>query len=274
MVPALKETDRAYGTKKYWDDRYSADPDTQHHIDVHGGSGDKGEGLTDEWLLSYADVEPLLTAALQRTGAGKDCSVLDVGCGNSKLLADMRTAGHTGILVGIEISGLGVARAACTGKDIKVVEADARYCCTDGTFAAGSFDLVIDKSTVDAMLCDAAEGMQNVELYAQQAGALLTPGGCFFLISHNSPAGSGSGSYCSGDGSGDDDDEEIELLDLEDVPATKSSTNPTIGLGFQEEEMLVGGMVRPKRQAERGPATAKQLGFNVPDDWMDDEDDE
>jgi hypothetical protein len=73
---------------------------------------------------------------------------------------------------------------------------------------------------------------------------------------------------------GDDDDEEIELLDLEDVPDTKSSTNPTIGLGFQEEEMLVGGMVRPKRQAERGPATAKQLGFNVPDDWMDDEDDE
>jgi ubiquinone/menaquinone biosynthesis C-methylase UbiE len=42
---------------------------------------------------------------------GRQSRVLDVGCGTSKLLVDMRAGGHTGELVGIDISGIDVVRA-------------------------------------------------------------------------------------------------------------------------------------------------------------------
>jgi hypothetical protein len=48
----------------------------------------------------------------------------------------------------------GQARECCAGYDIRVVDADARSCAA--SFGAGAFDVVMDKSTVDAMLCDAA----------------------------------------------------------------------------------------------------------------------
>ena len=163
-------SDRLYGEKSYWDERYS--------------SGFNESNETDEWLLSFGDIEPILQNLLM---FGHHSRVLDVGCGNSKLLRDMRMSGHTGKLVGIDISGINAAKEACDGHDIIIMEADGRTCYKHSIFEENSFDVILDKSTIDAMLCDTKNGMRNIREYANQVSYMCNPGGCFFVISHNHP---------------------------------------------------------------------------------------
>eukprot|EP01050_Picozoa_sp_SAG11_P003494 SAG11_NODE_198_length_12679_cov_7.778537_6_plen_136_part_00 len=44
---------------------------------------------------------------------------------------------------------------------------------------------MIDKSTTDALLCDAENGLRSVRAAAEQVAQLVVDGGCFCLISHN-----------------------------------------------------------------------------------------
>ena len=73
---------------------------------------------------------------------------------------------------------------------MRLVEADARDCARVLS-AAGCggpdtlFELVVDKSTVDAMLCDTDGGVASIRAEAAQVARLLTPSGCFCLISFN-----------------------------------------------------------------------------------------
>ena len=52
------------------------------------------------------------------------------------------------------------------------------------------------------MLCDVKNGMKNIEIYSQQVSSILSEGGNFFVISHNSPE------HQDGDDDDDDGDEE------------------------------------------------------------------
>jgi len=122
----------------------------------------------------------------------------------------MRKAGHTGELVGIDISGMDAAEQACKGQSIRIMEADARTCFIDGTFAASSFDMILDKSTIDAMLCDAKHGMSSVRAYAGQVSSMLSAGGCFFVVSHNSP---GFDEDEDGSDTGEEDEEEAPMAE-------------------------------------------------------------
>ena len=58
----------------------------------------------------------------------------------------------------------------------------------EGLEGAGGpgFDLVVDKSTTDALLCDVQHGMSTVRKAMAQVAKLVLPGGCLFLVSHNS----------------------------------------------------------------------------------------
>merc|ERR1711908_3268 len=97
----------------------------------------------------------------------------------------MRQAGNVGELVGIDISGLEVARARNAGSNVDIEEVDARECAA--RFGEGSFDVVIDKSTVDAMLCDPRDGLANVRRMCEQVGELVVCGGIYCVVSHNYP---------------------------------------------------------------------------------------
>ena len=61
---------RSYGRDAYWIDRYAR--------------GDGGEDRTDEWLLGWCHLQPLLSSML-----GHDAVVLDLGCGVSPLCFDL-----------------------------------------------------------------------------------------------------------------------------------------------------------------------------------------
>ncbi|CAN0044779.1 unnamed protein product, partial [Hapterophycus canaliculatus] len=66
---------------------------------------------------------------------------------------------------------------------VEFVVLDAR----DLPFAAGSFDLVVDKGTVDAMLCDNS-GKDNARAICREAGRVVAPGGWFVIVSHVHPS--------------------------------------------------------------------------------------
>ena len=159
---------RQYGHKSYWDRRYE---------------GDAEDDATDEWLLSYQDLACILQGAMSR---GVRSRVLDIGIGTSRLLCDLCTDGHAGELVGIDISGVKAAQEVCKGFDIEVTEADVRNCAN--AFGTECFDLAIDKSTIDAMLCDEASGLQSIKKEAREISKILSVGGCFVVVSHNRPS--------------------------------------------------------------------------------------
>ena len=64
----IPESTAAYAADGYWQSRYEANP----------------AGRIDEWLLDWKELQPLLEELCPR-GA----SVLDVGCGNSKLCLEL-----------------------------------------------------------------------------------------------------------------------------------------------------------------------------------------
>eukprot|EP01046_Picozoa_sp_COSAG06_P037265 COSAG06_NODE_4190_length_4491_cov_1.526412_4_plen_234_part_00 len=92
---------------------------------------------------------------------------------------------------GIDLVGLDLAEARGLGKvlEIQLVEADVCKCASTLQDAAGvglAFDLVVDKSTTDALLCDVHGGMESVRKAAGQVARMVVPGGSFCLVSHNS----------------------------------------------------------------------------------------
>ena len=73
---------------------------------------------------------------------------------------------------------------------MRLVEADIRDCARVLS-AAGCggpdtlFELVVDKSTVDAILCDTVGGVASLRAEAAQVARLLAPSGCFCMITFN-----------------------------------------------------------------------------------------
>ena len=153
-----------YAESDYWRARYAACK----------------PGDTFEWFLSYLDLEPLLQPWLRSSA-----SVLDIGCGASQLLADMRAAGHRGRLVGVDVASeaFAVVRDTAAAADIELVVADARAL-PRAAFPDASFDAVIDKGTVDALITGE---YADVTAIVREATRVLRPGGRFVVCSHHAP---------------------------------------------------------------------------------------
>ena len=131
-APPPAGEENQYATKRYWDARYAA----VVAEDVF------------EWFLSFEDLRPLLAFVKRRA------SVLDLGCGTSRLLCDMREAGYGGRLVGVDCSAAALrsVRERSAAHDVELMEADAT---TLHSFMDAAFDLVVDKGTGDALFSGA-----------------------------------------------------------------------------------------------------------------------
>ena len=186
------DDERRYGEKAYWDKRYDKIQPKKHET-VNNNDDEKALSPssssssideTSEWLLSYTELEPLLIPKLRR---GPQSSVLDVGCGISHFLVDMCEKGkHTGPLVGIDISGIDAAKEMNKNhKNITILNIDARYCSKE--FNVCEFDAILDKSTIDGMLCDEVNGLEHVIQMTNNIGMILKEGGVYCIVSHNNP---------------------------------------------------------------------------------------
>jgi SAM-dependent methyltransferase len=140
---SLEEADE-YATQWYWEERYQA-----------GGLPNR----TDEWLLPWRDLKPLLRSVK------RDAAILDIGCGTSELCFELAEAYPEGRIVGMDNAPTAIETmksqqrqltdAADAQKRVEFDVVDAlKLHLKYGLEEGGAFDVAIDKSTLDAIMCD------------------------------------------------------------------------------------------------------------------------
>ena len=157
-----------YSSKDYWESRYQE------------------VGGFHEWYFSYDNLQPLLVNHISA-----DDSVLEIGCGDSPLLTGMLASGHIGKLHAIDFSKSIIekvvedqSKVAPLSAGITYLEMDARSLIYDEE----TWDRVIDKGTMDAMLCDKVTGFANGRaLMSEACRVLRKASGTVVFISHIQP---------------------------------------------------------------------------------------
>ena len=164
-----------YSSKSYWDKRYVSEDLAGH-----------------EWYFEYDTLRPLLATLLPKT-MGDEWAVLEIGCGDVPLLPKLVEDPHFdgARAIGIDFAPSAVRKVRLRERErrrkqrgtVAYEQADARSL----SFNAMSFDLCLDKGTIDAMMCSDEEGRSNVRSICEEASRVLRPGGAFVIVSHMNP---------------------------------------------------------------------------------------
>ena len=151
-----------YTTKEYWDQRYAEDNDVY------------------EWVMDY---ESLKVFDIERFVKTSD-SILVPGCGNSNLTRDMYTDGYHSITA-IDISDVVIQKNRKRDRDIPLIRYEVMDC-FNMTFPDSTFDVAIDKSTLDTFLCS-EELFNKIPSYLDGIARVLKENGTFLVLSFNPP---------------------------------------------------------------------------------------
>jgi hypothetical protein len=172
-----EKDDGSYAEAAYWDKRY----ETQEGYHC--------------WYYNFGDLLPLFEKTIGAEGLG-EADILEIGCGDSPVVKGFADYGdkkkNRRHLVGIDIS----ANVVNALKATQSTAQEVRYAIMDATslsFAPTSFDLVIDKGTIDALMCEKNLSKRNKTCSAVTSEAfrvLDNRSGVFMLISHMQPEGS------------------------------------------------------------------------------------
>ncbi|KAK2191373.1 hypothetical protein NP493_53g06012 [Ridgeia piscesae] len=165
---ALPNKNEHYKDKTYWNKRYT----TEESYD---------------WFAKYSAFRCHILTTVK-----KDDRILMLGCGNSSLSEEMYADGFT------KITNIDYSPA--------VIENMRERCCklshmdwqvmdiTDLQFDNGTFEVVIEKGTLDAMLVSendpwniSAEGEEMINKILGQVSSVLRPGGRFISITFAQP---------------------------------------------------------------------------------------
>ncbi|KAF8557705.1 S-adenosyl-L-methionine-dependent methyltransferase [Imleria badia] len=170
----LPQNNKEYGTKEYWDSRYSQEaPDTSF-----------------DWFKSYAD----LATHIRLLIPDKTARILMLGCGNSKFSEDMWEYGYRNI-VNIDYSAVVIeqmrARHGELRPDMEWHEMDVRAL----SFENASFDIAIDKGrTMDAMMTSSTsvwdppeDTIKDCTAEVSEVLRVLRPSGTFLYITFGQP---------------------------------------------------------------------------------------
>ncbi|KAL2922283.1 EEF1A lysine methyltransferase 4 [Bienertia sinuspersici] len=154
---------QSYGDPSYWDNRYNQ------------------EESPFDWYQKYSALAPLLHLLIspsQRT--------LVIGCGNSPFSEGMADDGFEDI-VNIDISPVvieAMQKKYANHPRLKYITMDVRDM---STFETGSFDAVIDKGTLDSILCG-NNSKQNSNKMLQEVERVLKDKGIYILITYAAPS--------------------------------------------------------------------------------------
>lgn len=163
-------TTSAYLDPHYWDERFS---DEEHY----------------EWLKDYSHFRHLVQAHIK-----PNSSVLELGCGNSRLSEGLYNDGITAITC-IDLSAVAVEkmqeRLLLKGyKEVKVLEADM----LDLPFSNDCFDVVIEKATMEVLFVNSGnpwnpqpETVTKVMAMLEGVHRVLKPDGLFISVSFGQP---------------------------------------------------------------------------------------
>ena len=149
------------GKTSYWDERYTKDPEPF------------------DWYQRYSGIQELLQKYVK-----KDDAVLMAGCGNSRLSEDMFEDGFANIS-NVDISRVVIDQMGDKYKDKPALTFQQMNVCSL-EFPDESFDAVIVKGTMDAILC--GEGSTaNVAKMCMEVSRVLKPSGILFVVSYGVP---------------------------------------------------------------------------------------
>jgi ubiquinone/menaquinone biosynthesis C-methylase UbiE len=153
-----------YGDAKYWEDRYKNDKFT-----------------TFDWLENYPTLKEIIDSLNISKESGK---ILNLGCGNSEFSENMYDDGYTNIKnIDISQSVINQMSERCKNRTKMTYEVmDVRDIKYDNNY----FDLAIDKSTIDALLCG-DDAFINVAKMIKEVQRVLKVGGYYMIISYGTP---------------------------------------------------------------------------------------
>lgn len=135
-----------------------------------------------DWLQSYEDLKKIFT---QFTKGNKETVILNVGCGSSLLAEEMYDDGYRHI-VNIDNAAVCIEQMSKRNKEVRpelewiVMDAFAM------DFECAKFDLVIDKSTLDAFACG-DNSSENVHRFLQGVNRVMKDTGVYLCITFGTP---------------------------------------------------------------------------------------
>ncbi|RVD89609.1 uncharacterized protein DFL_000610 [Arthrobotrys flagrans] len=161
-----KDNLEALAHPEYWDGRYEASQEDSF-----------------EWFKSYEQIKTLIEKHIPDQAS----SIINMGCGNSALSPKMYEAGYKN-LVNIDFSSIIIAKMAEKYPEQTWKVADVR----ETGFPDDSFDVVIDKGTLDAMLSGSLWSppdhvRERTTAYINEVLRILKPTGKFLYITYRQP---------------------------------------------------------------------------------------
>ncbi|TVU05069.1 hypothetical protein EJB05_48219 [Eragrostis curvula] len=156
-------TSQAYGEAWYWDERY------------------RKEAGPFDWYQKYPALAPLL-----RLYVATHQRLLLVGCGNSVFGENMVDDGYLDV-VNIDISSVVIDQMKKKYQDkpqLKYMKMDVKNM---SDFQSGSFDAVIDKGTLDSLMCG-QNSQENATKMLEEVNRILTENGVYILITYGDPS--------------------------------------------------------------------------------------
>ncbi|KAL3505562.1 hypothetical protein ACH5RR_030944 [Cinchona calisaya] len=154
----------AYGEAWYWDKRYT----------IEAG------GAPFDWYQKYPSLAPLLHLYIPLHHR-----VLVVGCGNSAFSEGMVNDGYSEVF-NIDISSVVVEamqKKYSSSQKLKYMKMDVRDM---SAFEAGSFDAIVDKGTLDSMLCG-HNSRENAAKMLEEVDRVLKDRGVYILVTYGAP---------------------------------------------------------------------------------------
>ncbi|KAK6143188.1 hypothetical protein DH2020_023536 [Rehmannia glutinosa] len=155
-----------YGDALYWDARYIQE--------ANCGSFD--------WYQRYSALRPFI-----RKYISPNSRVLMVGCGNAVISEDMVKDGFEDIM-NIDISSVAIEMMRKKHEHISLrsypdMQMDVRDM---SLFPDDSFDSIIDKGTLDSLMCGTDAPISASQMLGE-VSRLLKPGGVYMLITYGDP---------------------------------------------------------------------------------------
>ncbi|OAY39932.1 EEF1A lysine methyltransferase 4 [Manihot esculenta] len=151
-----------YGDALYWDARYVK------------------EAASFDWYQRYSSLRPFV-----RRYVPTSSRVLMIGCGNALMSEDMVKDGYEDIM-NIDISSVAIAMMKKKYEyipQLKYMQMDVRDM---SFFPEESFDSIIDKGTLDSLMCGNDAQISAAQML-REVSRLLKPGGTYMLITYGDP---------------------------------------------------------------------------------------
>jgi len=160
-----------YGDPDYWEERYK-----------------NQDGKTFDWLEDYETLKSIMSDFKIDKGS---CKVLNLGCGNAEMSEDMYKDGYLNNY-NIDISKEVIDQMKERNSENKIIckffynflgeVMDVR----DLKYENDFFDMVVDKSTIDAILCGECSFI-NVAKMLKEVDRVLKVDGIYMIISYGQP---------------------------------------------------------------------------------------